>query len=128
MTARFVGSWQRQEPLVYSAEVDGGDCQVTGAWGVRWARQLSDGTYALVDEVYYGVKVDGSYRMERQTEYRICRNLDDPGSSEICSDGDWWRGSIICEMREAYARVAAEGAFEPSHDTCKRFERWGVAR
>lgn len=85
--------WERREPLAAPAG-DAAEYQIGDAFGARWTAPLTDGTFALVSRTYYlgqyeegqvhiqGVN-PGEVFVERQDEYLVCTDLDDPGGTEI---------------------------------------------
>lgn len=81
-----MSGWVRADPAVFAAGDVGGDTQVGDAWSARWVRQLPDGTWGVVDRGYYVADVGEGMYMECQTQYLICADPGDPGSSEIWSD------------------------------------------
>ncbi len=77
-----MSDWGRVQPPVCAAGDVGGDAQVGEAWSARWIRALPDGTFGVVDRAFYVACVDGGYPyVERRTEYMICTDPTDPGSS-----------------------------------------------
>ncbi len=83
--------WQRVQPDVCNAGDVGGDVQVGEAYNVRWQRMLPDGNTAMITESTYRAlndlnNPDGPTHMERQTEYLVCSDPADPGSTELWSD------------------------------------------
>ncbi len=78
--------WERREPPVMQSGDIGGDVQVSDSFDARWFIRLMDGTWALVTSTYYRAKADGRTYMERQDEYLVCGDLNDPGGTEIASE------------------------------------------
>ncbi len=79
--------WVRQQPYADKAGPVGGDIQVGEAFNARWIRALPDGTFAVVTRTYYPA-VDGGHRfLECDTEYAVCTDPADPGSTEQWSEG-----------------------------------------
>lgn len=74
----------------------GGDDQATAAASRRFQRQLDDGTWAIVTVYAFGTskEVDegASYQhdVEVMTEYMVCSDVTDPGSTEIDADYRYW--------------------------------------
>jgi hypothetical protein len=78
--------WERQDPAVAPAG-DVTEYQISDAFSARWTAALTDGTYALINRAYYVVQYDGKpVELERLDEYLICRDLADPGGTEINSE------------------------------------------
>jgi hypothetical protein len=78
--------WERGVPFVAPAGVVREDVQVGEAYCTWWEMPLVDGTFARVARSYYLAKEDGRTFVEREDEYLICRDLADPGGTEVYSE------------------------------------------
>ncbi len=108
-----MSDWSRVQPAVCAAGDVGGDAQVGEAWSARWVRALSDGTFGVVDRAFYVAEVDGGFPyVERRTEYLICTDPTDPGSSERWSDAVY--DTVDGEASDDLAYWAARHAEGPS--------------
>jgi hypothetical protein len=73
---------------------EGGDAQASDTYSRRFARQLDSGLWSVITETYYvidpremfGPHVGRGWDIENQTEFIICRDLDDVGGTEVTSD------------------------------------------
>lgn len=82
--AYCVSPWVRVDPLVHEAADAGGDDQISPvAYEARWQAKLTDGTFALITRYFYVIDRDGRVFVEEQTEYLVCTDPSDPGSTEI---------------------------------------------
>lgn len=81
-----MSGWVRADPAVFAGGDVGGDAQIGEAWAARWIRQLPDGTWGVVDRVFYVADTGDGLYVECQTEYLICTDPADPGSSEVWAD------------------------------------------
>lgn len=78
--------WTRHDPPTAPAGDIGGDYQVSDAWSARWSRDLGNGTFAVVTRSYYLTSWHGG-GLECQTEYLVCHDPLEPGSTEVSSFG-----------------------------------------
>lgn len=76
---------QRQPPVTPGGDV-GGDIQSSDAWSARWVRTLADGSFGVVTRTYYATDNEGVLGLERETEYLVCADPADPGTTETWSD------------------------------------------
>lgn len=106
--------WVRVEPAVAAAGHVGGDTQVGEAWSARWIRELPDGTWGVVDRIFYVACVDEPHMyLQCQSVYLICTNPGDPGSSEIWSDARY--DTEPGDPTDYNARLSAQHAAGPSN-------------
>ncbi len=91
----------------------GGDAQVSESFSVRFHHRDRPG--ALVTYCYYAADVDledlTTIYVERQTEYLVCTDPDDPGGTEVWSDSRYTtlhRGFDTVQAATAAAKRAAE--------------------
>jgi hypothetical protein len=82
-------TWTRREPWTHGNNWCGGDVQKEDGWDCAWWTQLSDGTFGVVTRYFYlatemvdGEPIGDDY-IECQTEYMVCTDWRDPGSTEI---------------------------------------------
>jgi hypothetical protein len=84
---------------VFEGGVSFGDDQVSDDVSRRYVRQLADGTWQVVTSAYAVIgKEDGEsgpYRVDNRVEYVLCRDKDDPGSTEIWSEYQDGEGSHL---------------------------------
>ncbi len=108
-----MSDWSRVHPPVFASGVVGGDAQISETWSARWVRALPDGTFGVVDRAFYVACADGGYPyVERRTEYMICADPADPGSSERWSDAVY--DAVDGEASDDLAYWAARHAEGPS--------------
>jgi hypothetical protein len=117
-------SWTRVEPRVALAG-DVSECQVGDAYSARWVGALADDTFAMVTRTYYlvreagyqvvkplGYQVVGQTYLERDNEYLVCTDPDDPGGTEIRSAGFTVRLDSAYPAAEDLEQLA-DDSFEP---------------
>jgi len=111
-------AWTRREPLVHGNNWPGGDRQIEAGWDCQWWTKLSDGTFAVVTRYYYlcqetddadGHPLDDAY-VEEQTEYLVCTDWREPGSTELNSDA---RYDEVCNPPTMDTRELALAAQAP---------------
>jgi hypothetical protein len=100
--------WTREEPLVGSGGDCGGDIQVSDSFTARWTAPLVDGTFALLTVAFYLAEDDGRTFVECQTEYLHCRDLQDPGGTEIFCDYDYTEVVTVDPAATDLRRVTEE--------------------
>lgn len=117
--AACLSPWQRREPWTHTAADAGGPDQISPvAYDASWWAKLTDGTFALITRSYYVIDRDGRVFLEEQTEYMWCRDLTDPGTSEINAEYTYEEvdtgGEQVDEDTdvEAYARDAEAPGLE----------------
>ncbi len=108
-------SWERRYPLITAAGHVGGDHQVSEAYDARWVRQLPDGRWSVVTRTFYIAASDGATVMLEQTEYVVCTDPGDPGSTEVVSGAAY---ALVPSrpLDEAGVQDAAREAAAPTAD------------
>lgn len=76
-----MGNWVRREPAVFTAG-DVSEVQTSDAWDARWVLDLPGDMFGVVTRAFY-LTANGA---ECQTEYLVCTDPKDPGSTEEWSD------------------------------------------
>jgi hypothetical protein len=102
-----MSGWTRHEPAVASAGDVGGDYQVSDAFSARWSTLLPDGTFGVVTRSFYESSWHGG-GLECSTEYLCCYDAQEPGGTEIWSDGRTEQVGPAGADPEAAARAAVE--------------------
>lgn len=96
----------------------GGDGQVGESWERRFCRRLPDRTYAVITTYFY-VYDDAVRRgdedvagteltLARQTEFLVCADPYDPGSTEVLTGDITYVDDVEGEATEAGAKAACE--------------------
>ncbi len=120
-----MSGWVRADPPVFAGGNVGGDAQVGEAYSARWTRSLPDGTWGVVDRVFYVADTgDGPY-MECQTEYLICTDPADPGSSEVWADARY--DTEYCDPTDDNAHLLAQHCVGPSESEWVAVIPWAEA-
>jgi hypothetical protein len=108
-------TWERRYPLIAPAGDVGGDQQVSEAYNARWVRQLPDGRWSVVSRAYYTAESDGAKVMLEQTEYMVCTDPGDPGSTEVASSDAYAVVTSAPPLDEAAVQDAAREAWAPTN-------------
>ncbi len=116
----------RADPPVFAAGDVGGDAQVGDAYSARWTRPLPDGTWGVVDRVYYVADVGDGLYVECQTEYLICTDPSDPGSTEVWADARYDAEHGV-DPTDADAYLLAERSVGPSDSEWVAVIPWAEA-
>ncbi|HLL69041.1 MAG TPA: hypothetical protein VK453_25500 [Micromonosporaceae bacterium] len=115
-----MSEWRRVEPLVMGGGDCGGDAQISEAFNARWVQEHSGGEHAVVTRQFYIAEHEGGEPfLECQTEYVLCSDPSDPGSTELLSR-ECYVDCGPCD-RDADAVVAAHRAVAPTN------EEWAAA-
>lgn len=117
--------WAKHGCLFEDAGQYGGDVQVGKSYSRRFARADMPGR--LVTVYAYPIEAEGpgddekSITLEMQTELMVCRDVDDPGSTEVWSDIEYSdlpeRFDVVftsVELAEQTARALIK-SMEPHH-------------
>jgi hypothetical protein len=90
---------ERPQDITDRPEGDiGGDIQRSDAWGRRFVRQRSDGTWDVCTVAFYtatdtpGLGAEPATRIVEQEEIVNCTDPDDPGGTEL--DSDYWYDEV----------------------------------
>lgn len=102
----------------------GGDGQVTHAWSRQFVRPLRDGTFAVITVYVYvhdermrtaDDTLTDPLSMTRQTEFTVCRNPADVGSTDEFSDSTYVPVPGVANTEDAARAVCA--AVDPAQFT-----------
>lgn len=112
--------WQAMDTEPINGGTVGGD-GAGEAWSVRFGKRNPDGTYALITSSYYTVDIAMRYEsddysedtparfeVENQTEYLVCTDVGDPGSTEQWSDYTYDNDITVIAMLESDADANAK--------------------
>ena len=108
-------TWERRYPLVAAAGHVGGDQQAGEAYDARWVRQLDGGLWSVVTRFYYVAGTGDGTVMIEQTEYLVCTDPGDPGSTEKASSDAYAIVTSQPPLDEAAVQDAAREAYGPSN-------------
>lgn len=114
------GRWREVmpgEPMV-AGDV-GGEAQASEAYCRRFAMRLADGMWAVVTHTYYVAREPGGHPhhtryLVRDEEFLQCRDLRDPGGTEVWSN----RGADPLTHLDAY-RFGEDGFGLAAHEACE---------
>lgn len=109
--------WTERQPLEPASGGDvGGDWQSGKAYCRRWKAQLPDDHWAVIIDYWYPVSGPQSPGIERQTEYIICTDPEEPGATELRADIRYQH--VCAEPSEAMARklCAEVDVYDPMFD------------
>lgn len=107
--------WERREPLIAAAGDVGGDRQVSEAYDARWVRRLPVGCWLVASRAYYVAESDDGKAMVERTEYVVCSDPGDPGSTEIASSETHATVTSAPPLDEAAVQDAAREAWAPTN-------------
>ncbi len=108
-------TWERRYPLVAAAGDVGGDQQVGEAWDARWVRELDNARWSVVTRAYYVAESDEGRAMVERTEYVVCADPADPGSTEVASSEAYATVTKAQPLDEAAVQDAAREAWAPTN-------------
>ncbi len=109
--------WRRHRLIVDGDSSSAmGDDAVGRSWDQRYFKQLPDGTWAIITDVYYveqtktynQPEVEPAFVVTNRTEYVVCTDVTDLGSTELYTDYEYEDGSAFFYSTLASAEAEAE--------------------
>lgn len=110
-----MSDWETEVSVSYG-DVVGGD-GAGAAFSTRYVKANDDGSFALITSYYYPVDITarcgednpdaGRFDVENMTEYLVCMDLEDPGSTEVWSEYEFTHPSATAFVSEEDAKRAA---------------------
>ncbi|WP_344613373.1 hypothetical protein, partial [Dactylosporangium salmoneum] len=89
--------------------------QIGDAYNAKWVRRLDGGHWSVVVRTYYVTDAGDGRVLLEQTEYLVCTDPGDPGSTELASSDGHATVAYEGPMDGAAVQAAAREAWAPTN-------------